>query len=705
MNCRNCGQTLDEASRFCKFCGGSVPPDPDEAAAPIKLGDLLENKWRIEKKIGQGGMGSVYFAQDLSLDRRVAIKILAPDLCNDHEFVARFEREAKGTANLEHPNVVLVYAVGQHFGRPFIVMKHLEGQSLARHLKQAKTGLPREQVVPVFAQLLAGLGFIHSKGYVHRDIKSGNIFLGPDGKTTILDFGILKDAKSTQGLTRVGVVMGTPHYLAPEQALGKTIDHRADLYAVGVLLYECLTGKPPFEADNARRIIEMHLRKAAPDPCDLVPDLPPAVGDVVRQALAKKPEERFQSADEFAQALKEAFAPPQTTAVLEQAEEEEEEEQYEEEEEQQEQEQEEEQLEEEPAEEPEPAQAAVPTRPTAPAYKKPSATVETPAAPAAEPAKKSGGGGFLSAVLILGILGGLGYGGYWYVKKEAARAEKADQNKPDLGLQPMGPGPGPGPGTGPANPVKPEGPKKVAPETNEEKAKKLMAEGLDYAKNKNYDFALQRYILAEELDPKSSTLQYYKALSHFALKEYKDANRSFGRVLENEPDHPDARMFLVRGYAAQKLWDEALGELKALSDRGYRELDVLESDEMLDELRKQPGWADVRRMMSGGGSAASPKTPKAPKGPRPTPTAETPGSDALVMGMTGELKVLVSPADAPPASVTVDGRPRGQAPLTLELSQGPHTVVIEKRGFKKLKQEVKVPMQGSFTLDAKMQPE
>ncbi|MGC4115320.1 MAG: protein kinase [Myxococcales bacterium] len=678
MNCRNCGQTLDDASRFCKFCGASVPPDPDEAAAPIRIGDLLEGKWKIEKKVGQGGMGSVYVADDQSLDRKVAIKILAPDLCNDHEFVARFEREAKGTAKLEHPNVVLVYAVGQHFGRPFIVMKYLEGQSLARHLKQQKGPLPLEQIAPIFGQLLAGLGFIHSKGYVHRDIKSGNIFLGPDGKTTILDFGILKDAKSTQGLTRVGVVMGTPHYLAPEQALGKKLDHRADLYAVGVLLYECLTGKAPFEADNARRIIEMHLRKPAPNPCDVVPDLPEALGDVVLQALAKKPEERFQSADEFAQAIKDAFAPPPSeTDSLEEAEEEEE--QYEEE-------------EEEPVEEPEPAQVAVATKPT-PAYKQPTKTAETPAAPPAE-AKKSGGG-FFSAVLILGVLGGLGYGGYWFVKKEAAKAEKADLNKPDLGLKPMGTGPG-----NPTNPAKPEQPKK-APETNEEKAKKLMAEGLEYAKSKNYDYALQRYLLAEELDPKNATLQYYKALAHFSLKEYKDANRAFGRVLESDSSHPDARMFLVRGYAAQKLYDEAFGELKVLHERGGVELEVLESDEMLDGLRKEKGWAEIKTLFSGG-KVARPKNP----GTRPATNPGTaPQPDVAVMGMTGELKVLVSPADAPPATVMIDNRNRGQAPLSVELNAGTHTVVIEKRGFKKFKQEVKVPLQGSFTLNAAMQPE
>ncbi len=309
LNCTNCGQTLDDASRFCKFCGAQLAEEIEDAGAvAVKIGDVFEGKWRIEKKLGAGGMGSVWLAHDLSLERKVAIKILAGHLTGDAEFVTRFEREAKLTASLEHPNVVGVFAVGRHRGCPFIVMKALEGQTLGRFLRQHPKGLKKEELLPILKQLCDGLGLIHSKGFVHRDIKAGNIFIGPDGHCTILDLGILRDTKAKEALTRAGTMMGTPHYMSPEQALGKTVDHRADLYAMGVLLYELVAGTAPYNGDNEIKIIEMHLKAPIPDPCALVPALPKAVGMAVMKALGKKREERFQSAAEMYQAVEQAYA-------------------------------------------------------------------------------------------------------------------------------------------------------------------------------------------------------------------------------------------------------------------------------------------------------------------------------------------------------------------------------------------------------------
>ncbi|MBI5546415.1 MAG: protein kinase [Deltaproteobacteria bacterium] len=650
MNCRNCGQPLDDIGRFCKFCGSSVPPDPDEAAAPIKVGDLLQGKWRIDKRIGQGGMGSVYLAHDVSLDRKVAIKILAPDLCNDAEFVARFEREAKATANLEHPNVVLVYAVGEHFGRPFIVMKYLEGQSLARYLKKNPDGLPPDEVLEIFQQLCSGLGFIHQKGFIHRDIKSANVHIGPDGKATILDFGILRDVRSQQSLTRVGVVMGTPHYIAPEQALGRPIDHRVDLYALGVLLYECLTGTPPYDADSAKQLIEMHLKASPPDPCCLVPDLPLPAGEVVRKAIAKKADERFQSAEEMAAALEASLAP-----VGHRDESPEEEQRPAD--------------EEETAAQEEEVERDTKPNPTA----QPSSTAALPAPLEKPPQRRSSLGTWLALLVVIAAAGA----GYYSLRHEPP-AQVGEQEGP------------PGAATPLARPPKP--PASPATATPQAQAKALLTEGLDYAKSRHYDYALQKFLLAEKLEPGNATLLYSAGLAYYAVKEYGNAVLYFGRALEAEPTHTEARLCLARSYAAQGATREALGELQGLIRAGYRNLDALESDEALKGLRQDPGWNVIRQSL---GAAPAPPLHARPAKPD-MPRASESSPDVTVMGLTGELIVQVEPSGA---TVTIDNKPRGRTPLRVELNAGPHKVMVEMPGYqRRIFRDVKVPLARSVTL-------
>jgi len=271
------------------------------------MNDVLEGKWRLERKLGEGGMGTVYLAHDLQLDRKVAIKVLASQLAGDSELVTRFEREARLTASLEHPNIVPVYAVGAMQGRPFIVMKKLEGRTLAAYLRECGA-LPGDELLSLMRQLCSGLDFIHARGFIHRDIKSGNIFIGPDGLATILDFGILRTSENIDALTRTGMVMGTPQYMSPEQALGATeIDHRADLYALAVLLFECLTGTLPFEAESELSLIQMQAHAPAPDVVDRAPWVPAAVAEVVKRALSKRPEERYASGGELLAALGDAY--------------------------------------------------------------------------------------------------------------------------------------------------------------------------------------------------------------------------------------------------------------------------------------------------------------------------------------------------------------------------------------------------------------
>ena len=318
--CEKCKGKLVAGSRFCSLCGAPTPAShpfeiTEEGAAPIKAGDVLEGKWRVEKKIGQGGMGSVYRCVDVALDRPVAVKVLAADLCRDEVFVARFEREARLTAGLEQPNVVLIYAVGRHLGRPFIVMKWLGGETLSRRLEgyhKRGTRMPVDEVRSVVRQVCAGLSYIHGKNLVHRDIKASNIVIDGSGHATILDFGILRDLKSKETLTAVGMLIGTPHYVSPEQILGKPFDARSDLYAVGVLLYEMLTGETPFDAENEFELVKKHVKEAPPDPCARNPALPPEVGEVLQRAIAKDPAKRFQTADELVEAFELAFAEPTT---------------------------------------------------------------------------------------------------------------------------------------------------------------------------------------------------------------------------------------------------------------------------------------------------------------------------------------------------------------------------------------------------------
>lgn len=252
-------------------------------------------------------MGTVYVAHDKELDREVAVKLLASTLVHDAEVVERFEREARMTAKLDHPHIVPVYDVGRFGGRPFIVMKKLEGQTLAALLRK-KGGMTQEETLALFRQLASGLDFIHGQGFIHRDIKAGNIFVGSAGQATLLDFGILRATRGGEALTRTGMVMGTPHYMAPEQAMGqRNVDHRVDLYALAVVLFECLTGTLPFDADSELRLIQMQAHTPPPELIERAPWIAAPVAEVVKRALAKRPEDRFGSASELVAALDAAY--------------------------------------------------------------------------------------------------------------------------------------------------------------------------------------------------------------------------------------------------------------------------------------------------------------------------------------------------------------------------------------------------------------
>lgn len=297
--CVTCGVPVPFPGAPCMECtaitqnageAGWRPRLPERR--PLLPGDVLEGKWRLEELLGAGGMGQVYRARDLALERTVAIKLLHEALSEDAQSVARFEREARAMARLEHAHITPIHAVGKEAGRPFIVMKHLEGMSLARYLRSVPGPLPVPEVLALARQLCAGLAFIHGQGCVHRDIKPGNIFVSPSGHATLLDFGILWEHRGAES-TGSGVRLGTPSFMAPEQARGEPVDGRADLYSLGLVLLEALTGLPPSRTcrllgEGPQGVVRA-LREQAPW-------LSAPLTEVLVRATALNPEQRYAGA-------------------------------------------------------------------------------------------------------------------------------------------------------------------------------------------------------------------------------------------------------------------------------------------------------------------------------------------------------------------------------------------------------------------------
>ncbi len=258
--------------------------------------------YRILRWVGGGGMGDVYKAHDEILDRMVALKVLPPELARHGDFVRRFRAEAMAVAKLTHPNVVQVFACGEDGGRHYFAMQYVEGESLASALHHHQR-LSVAAALPIFEQCLAGLAAAHQCGLIHRDIKPGNILLDRDnGRAMIADFGLVKTINDGEQLTVTGTVLGTVDYIAPEQARGKNIDCRADLYSFGALMFHVLSGQPPFESDSPTGIIFKHAFETPVPLSTLAPDVPRSLEAIVTKLLAKEPADRFQTAKEIAAA-------------------------------------------------------------------------------------------------------------------------------------------------------------------------------------------------------------------------------------------------------------------------------------------------------------------------------------------------------------------------------------------------------------------
>jgi serine/threonine protein kinase len=271
------------------------------------VGELIAGRYELEELVGTGGMSSVYRAHDRLLERNVALKVLHEQFTGDGDYVERFRREARAVAQLSHPNIVTVIDRGEQDSRQFIVFEYIPGENL-KGLVERTGPLPERDALQLGLQVARGLAFAHGQGLVHRDVKPQNVLLTEEGQAKVTDFGIARSHDVADGLTRTGTVMGTSDYIAPEQARGAHVDELSDLYSLGAVLYELLTGEVPFPGDNFVAVAMRHINEPPPSVRERRPDVSPRLEAAIRRAMAKDPGDRFRSMDELAAELQGCLA-------------------------------------------------------------------------------------------------------------------------------------------------------------------------------------------------------------------------------------------------------------------------------------------------------------------------------------------------------------------------------------------------------------
>jgi serine/threonine-protein kinase len=278
------------------------------------VGELIAERYDVQELVGTGGMSSVYRAHDRLLERTVALKVLHERFLSDEEHVERFKHEARAVAQLSHPNIVTVIDRGQRDGHHFIVFEYVDGENL-KELVLREAPLAEGDAVRLVLQIAGALAFAHQNGLVHRDVKPQNVLLPEDGEVKVTDFGIARSLDvQGGGITQTGTVMGTSDYIAPEQARGGKATAQTDVYALGIVLYELLTGEVPFTGDNFVAVAMRHINEPVPSVRELRPDVSPRLDAAVRRALAKSPRDRFPSMDAFAAELQASLAEPHNGA-------------------------------------------------------------------------------------------------------------------------------------------------------------------------------------------------------------------------------------------------------------------------------------------------------------------------------------------------------------------------------------------------------
>jgi hypothetical protein len=306
LYCSRCGTQNKDTAKFCDSCGldltattpvGAIKESPEMTEIEM-VRQELEEEYDILDELGRGGMAIVFKAKEKQLDREVAIKVLPFSLAFDKEFVERFQREARTSAKLEHPNIIPIYRVGKSGRVIYFVMKFLRGKPLSSVLAaRGGGGLPPAEIRRILADVSRALAYAHKSGIVHRDIKPDNIMYDEHGHAVVTDFGIAKAASGGK-LTGTGMSIGTPHYMSPEQAKAQALDGRSDIYSLGVVAYQCLTGGVPFDGEDSFSIGYKHIMEALPAPPLENPEKR-QLFEIIRKMMAKLPEQRFQNADEL----------------------------------------------------------------------------------------------------------------------------------------------------------------------------------------------------------------------------------------------------------------------------------------------------------------------------------------------------------------------------------------------------------------------
>jgi serine/threonine protein kinase len=527
--CAECQKEFADNSRFCPFCGAVATVG---AAADPYLGKMVAGKFKIEKLLGQGGMGKVYLALNVALDQKVVLKVLLPEYGQDPDTVKRFQHEGRAASRLRHPNVIQVMDFGaMEDGTLYMAMEFLPGKDLA-HLIQNEFPLGDRRIARIASQILAALTEAHAQNIIHRDLKPENVMIeqrrGDPDFVKVLDFGIAKITDAKTKLTAAGLVCGTPEYMSPEQAKGADLDPRSDLYSVGVIIYQMVTGLLPFESDTPVGFLMKHLTEPPMPPSQRQPEVevPAELEAFIMKALSKNADDRFASAEEMRDALL-AAVPDAASAPVRTAS---------------------------GASIPRPATPAAPTAKAAPSAAKAKTAASEPL-----PAKSGSKAGLIAAAVALVVIAG-GAGAFFALR---GGGEKAAPPPPAVAVQPppSPPAPPPAPPPAVAPPTTPpppvaavEPPRPADPPADKgekgrghdrrlarldpAQAKSFVAQGNGLRASGDCEGAIRLYKQAEAADPGLAEVQKRMAMCYQQLGDMKSAVRRYERYLATDP--PDA---------------------------------------------------------------------------------------------------------------------------------------------------------------------